>query len=198
MKKFYSLTGAAGLLTSVVAYAQLSDVLINVNTTDSSIVTNGGAFPVGAAIVDGICTDDLAGNFNFDFGDGSASTFEPVTIATLQAVFVACNPLGTGSQVQATGAATTTLNLRVKLTGFLLRDVGPNCMTGCITAPLTGNYDPTGAGVLSGATTVDDTQVFMNCDGADQDAFINNFFGVPGPATVTLNTNIGAGSCTPL
>ncbi len=193
-KTLYSFAAGSLMLLGAVAYA-LTDVVIEVSSQGSSIVTSTGTFGVGSALIVGTCTDDGAGHFNFDFGDGSASTFNPIPVegTGLTAQFIACNPMGVGSFNQVTFEASASFSLSVKLTGTLVADVGDNCQTACITIPLAGQYDETFSAPLSGTATVGPDQVFMNCNG--QEVVINPTFGIPGDATVTLATSVVAGSC---
>lgn len=193
-KTYGSFVAGSLMLAAVVAYA-LTDVVIEVSSQGSSIVTSTGTFGVGSASIVGTCTDDGAGNFNFDFGDGSASMFSPIPIegTGLTAQFIACNPMGGGSFNQVTFEASASLSLRVKLTGTLVADVGDNCQTACITIPLAGQYDEALTAPLSGTATVGPGEVFMNCNG--QEVVINTTFGIPGDAIVTFATSVVSGSC---
>lgn len=185
---FYAfVTSALVLVTAVAAHAQ-GTMTMTITSDGSSITTSTGTFPVGGASLVAACTSDGSGGFLFDFGDGSASRFDPIQIPTtnLTAQFLACNPLGTGRQDSA-GLNFTNLNVQVQLTGTLLADVGPNCMTGCVTAGL-GDPAP-----MSGIATVGPDQVFMSCNG--QDAFINQLFGVPGDVQVTFNETADTSAC---
>jgi len=185
---FYALvTSALMLVTAVAAQAQ-GTVTISVSSSGSRISTSTGNFPVGAASLVGACSADGSGGWTFDFGDGSASTFDPIQIPTtnLTAQFIACNPLGTGGQ-DASGLNSTNLSVQVQLTGTLLADVGPNCKTGCISAPLA---DPP---PMSGTATVTADQVFANCN--TQEAFINQLFGIPGDVQVVFNETADTSAC---
>jgi hypothetical protein len=179
--------GAVVMLTAVAAHAQ-GTVTITVSSDGSSIRTRTGAFPVGSASIVGACAPDGSGGFTFDFGDGSASTFDPIQIPTtnLTAQFIACNPLGAGGQ-DASGVNSLFLNVQVQLTGTLLGDVGDSCLTGCISAPLSGTTP------ISGTATVTADQVFANCNG--QEGLINATFGIPGDAMVTFNSNTDTSAC---
>jgi len=180
-------TSALMLVTAVAAHAQ-GTMTMTVSSSGSRISTSTGDFPVGSASLVAACTPDGSGGFTFDFGDGSASTFDPIQIPTtnLTAQFIACNPLGTGAQ-DASGLNSVTLSVQVQLTGTLLADVGPNCMTGCISAPLA---DPP---PMQGVANVTNDQVFANCNG--QEAFINQLFGVPGTAQVVFNETADTSAC---
>ncbi|HYR56609.1 MAG TPA: hypothetical protein VEM39_10845 [Myxococcaceae bacterium] len=187
-KSFYAfVTSALVLVTAVAAQAQ-GTVTITITSSGSSITTSTGTFPVGSASLVAACSPDGSGGFTFDFGDGSASRFDPIQIPTtnLTAQFLACNPLGTGAQ-DASGLNSATLSVQVQLTGSLLADVGPNCKTGCVSAPLA---DPA---PMSGTATVTADQVFTDCN--TQEAFINQLFGVPGDVRVTFNETADTSAC---
>ena len=187
MNLFFLVATTAMTLIAVAANAQ-GTATTEVFSDGSSIMTSTGTFPVGHALVVGACTPDGSGGFNFDYGDGSASTFDPIAIPStnLTAQFVACNPLGTGGQ-DSTGFNTANLTVQVKLTGSVITDVGPNCMTGCVLAPLSGTNP------LTGTATVTSDVVFSNCNG--QEGIINTVFGIPGNATLTFNSNVDTSGC---
>ena len=185
-KNLYSLVASAVVMTAVAAYAQ-GTVTINVSGTGSSVTTSTGTFPVGDATLVGACMSDGSGGLLYDFGDGSQSTFNPVQVQpTVAAQFVACNPLGTGAQ-DSSGNNSMTLSVRVQLTGSIIGDLGPNCMTGCVSAPLS---DPA---PMSGTATVTADQVFANCNG--QEALINTVFGLPGDVQVVFNETADTSQC---
>ena len=185
---FYAfVTSALMLVTAVGAHAQ-GTMTMTVSSSGSRISTSTGDFPVGSASLVAACSADGSGGWTFDFGDGSASTFDPIQIPTtnLTAQFIACNPLGTGAQ-DASGLNSLSLSVQVQLPGTLLADVGPNCKTGCISAPLA---DPP---PMSGVATVTADQVFANCN--TQEAFINQLFGIPGDAQVVFNETADTSAC---
>jgi hypothetical protein len=186
-KNLSSLVAGAVVMLAVAAYAQ-GTVTISVSSDGSSVMTSTGNFPVGDASLVGACSSDGMGGFLYDFGDGSASTFNPIQIPTTQltAQFIANNPLGTGAQ-DSSGNNSMTLSVAVQLTGTLLVDVGPNCMTGFVSAPLS---DPA---PMSGTVNVTADQVFSNCNG--QEALINQIFGIPGNVTVTFNETADTTQC---
>jgi hypothetical protein len=186
-KNLSSLVAGAVVMLAVAAHAQ-GTVTISISSDGSFVSTGSGSFPVGSATLVGACTSDGSGGFLYDFGDGSASTFNPIQIpgTQLMAQFVACNPLGTGAQ-DASGMNSMTLSVAVQLTGVLLVDVGPNCMTGCVSAPLS---DPA---PMSGTATVTSDQVFANCNG--QEGLINPTFGIPGPVQVAFNETADTTQC---
>jgi hypothetical protein len=175
------------MLTAVAAYAQ-GTITISVNGSQSFIRTSAGTFPVGDASLGGTCSSDGSGGVNFDLGDGSSSTFSPVDIPStnLHAVFVACNPLGSGN-IDGTGFQTSALSVQVKLTGSLIGDVGDNCATGCITTNLSGSS------TVSGTVTVTSDQVFTNCN--SQDFLINGAFGLPGDVTASFAETADTSAC---
>ena len=130
----------------------------------SSVISGAVVMLAGAAYAQGTVTISIS-------SDGSASTFNPIQIPTtnLSAQFIAGNPLGTGAQ-DSSGNNSMTLSVAVQLTGTLIVDVGPNCMTGFISAPLS---DPA---PMSGTAMVTPDQGFANCNG--QEALINSLFGI--------------------
>ena len=169
-KNLSSVIAGAVVMLAGAAYAQ-GTVTISISSDGSFVMTGTGTFPVGSASLVGACTSDGMGGFLYDFGDGSASTFNPIQIPTtnLSAQFIAGNPLGTGAQ-DSSGNNSMTLSVAVQLTGTLIVDVGPNCMTGFISAPLS---DPA---PMSGTAMVTPDQGCANCNG--QEALINSLFGI--------------------